>query len=175
MTGLANICFLHELHYHYQWIKWIPGNTSLVSKTSKHTSNTVGFSRSAVCAQCSLNFELCHLIVHPLYVLNQVLFTRRKRSYVNVLYMHRWVCPLTSLLCWRVLNSLNVHVVVGTGLKHQNSYSEDKSLRSKIEKELRGIRGEKSSKDMASSRNLVSTIGALASPKIGDGTRCREG
>ena len=38
---------------------------------------------------------------------------------------------------------------------------------SKIEKVPRGIRGEKSSKDMASSRNLVSTIGALASPKIG--------
>ena len=33
---------------------------------------------------------------------------------------------------------------------------------SKIEKVPRGIRGEKSSKDMASSRNLVSTIGALA-------------
>ena len=27
---------------------------------------------------------------------------------------------------------------------------------------------------MASSRNLVSTIGALASPKMGDGTRCPE-
>ena len=39
---------------------------------------------------------------------------------------------------------------------------------SKIEKVPRGIRGEKSSKDMASSRNLVSTIGALASPKVGD-------
>ena len=38
---------------------------------------------------------------------------------------------------------------------------------SKIEKVPRGIRGEKSSKDMASSRNLVSTIGALASPKMG--------
>ena len=36
---------------------------------------------------------------------------------------------------------------------------------SKIEKVPRGIRGEKSSKDMASSRNLVSTIGALASHK----------
>ena len=47
--------------------------------------------------------------------------------------------------------------------------------RSKIEKVPRGIRGEKSSKDMASSRNLVSTIGALASPKMGDGTRCPEG
>ena len=33
---------------------------------------------------------------------------------------------------------------------------------SKIEKVPRGIRGEESSKDMASSRNLVSTIGALA-------------
>ena len=47
--------------------------------------------------------------------------------------------------------------------------------RRKIEKVPRGIRGEKSSKDMASSRNLVSTIGALASPKMGDGTRCPEG
>ena len=46
---------------------------------------------------------------------------------------------------------------------------------SKIEKVPRGILGEKSSKDMASSRNLVSTIGALASPKMGDGTRCPEG
>ena len=46
---------------------------------------------------------------------------------------------------------------------------------SKIEKVPRGIRGEKSSKVMISSRNLVSTIGALASPKMGDGTRCPEG
>ena len=45
----------------------------------------------------------------------------------------------------------------------------------KIEKVPRGIRGEKSSKDIASSRNLVSTIGALARPKMGDGTRCPEG
>ena len=45
----------------------------------------------------------------------------------------------------------------------------------KIEKVPRGIRGEKSSKDMTSSRNLVSTIGALASPNMGDGTRCPEG
>ena len=37
---------------------------------------------------------------------------------------------------------------------------------SKIEKVPRGIRGEKSSKDTASSRNLVSTFGALASPKM---------
>ena len=48
-------------------------------------------------------------------------------------------------------------------------------VESKIEKVPRGIRGEKSSKDMASSRNLGSTIGALASPKMGDGTRCPEG
>ena len=38
---------------------------------------------------------------------------------------------------------------------------------SKIEKVLRDIRDQKSSKDMASSRNLVSTIGAQASPKMG--------
>ena len=52
--------------------------------------------------------------------------------------------------------------------------SENLNKWSKIEKVPRGIRGEKSSKDMASSRNLVSTIGALASPKMGDGTRCQE-
>ena len=46
---------------------------------------------------------------------------------------------------------------------------------SKIEKGPRGIRGEKSSKDMASSRNHVSTLGAQASPTMGDGTRCPEG
>ena len=51
----------------------------------------------------------------------------------------------------------------------------DESVEGKIEKVPRGIRGEKSSKDLASSRNLVSTIGALASPKMGDGTRCPEG
>ena len=38
---------------------------------------------------------------------------------------------------------------------------------SKIEKVPMGIQGEKSSKDMASSRNLVSTIGAQTSPKRG--------
>ena len=47
--------------------------------------------------------------------------------------------------------------------------------RSKIEKVTGGFRGEKSSKDMASSRNLVSTIGEQASPTMGDGTRCPEG
>ena len=46
---------------------------------------------------------------------------------------------------------------------------------SNIEKVPRGIQGEKSSKDTASSRNLVSTIGAQASPKKADGTRCPEG
>ena len=50
-----------------------------------------------------------------------------------------------------------------------------KFIKRKIEKVPRGIGGEKSSKDMVSSRNLVSTIGALASPKMGDGTRCPEG
>ena len=37
----------------------------------------------------------------------------------------------------------------------------------KIEKVPRGIQGKKSSKDMASSRNLVAIIGAQASPKKG--------
>ena len=44
-----------------------------------------------------------------------------------------------------------------------------------LEAKSRKYQGEKSSKDMASSRNLVSTIGAQASPKKGDGTRCPEG
>ena len=44
-----------------------------------------------------------------------------------------------------------------------------------IEKVPRGIQGEKSSKDMASSGNLVSTIAAHASLKKGDETRCTEG
>ena len=49
--------------------------------------------------------------------------------------------------------------------------------RSKIEKVPRVIQGENSSKDTASSRNLVSTIGAQASPKTGGGggSRCPEG
>ena len=39
----------------------------------------------------------------------------------------------------------------------------------------RSIQGEKSNKDMASSRNLVSTIVAQASPKKGDGIMCPKG
>ena len=42
-----------------------------------------------------------------------------------------------------------------------------KFLISKIEKVPRGIPGEKSSKDMATSKNLVLTIVAQASPKMG--------
>ena len=48
-------------------------------------------------------------------------------------------------------------------------------LLSQIEKVQRGIQGEQLSKDMANSTNMVSTIGAQASPKKGDGTRCPEG
>ena len=40
-------------------------------------------------------------------------------------------------------------------------------IKGKIEKVQRGIQGEKSSKDTASSRNLVSTIGEQASQKGG--------
>ena len=47
--------------------------------------------------------------------------------------------------------------------------------KAKLRKYQGGIPGEKSSKDMESSRNLVSTIGAQASPTMGDGTRCPEG
>ena len=41
-------------------------------------------------------------------------------------------------------------------------------IQSKIEKVTRGIQGKKTSKDMASSMNLVSTIEAQASPTMGD-------
>ena len=48
-------------------------------------------------------------------------------------------------------------------------------LRKQNRESTKGIRGEKSSKDMASSRNLVSTIGALASPKWGTEPGVRKG
>ena len=47
------------------------------------------------------------------------------------------------------------------------------SLKRKIEKVPRGIQGEKSSKDMASSRNLVSITGAQASPNMGTEPKTR--
>ena len=46
-----------------------------------------------------------------------------------------------------------------------------KDVKGKFEKVPKGIRGEKSSKDMASLRNLVSTIWAQASPRGGGGVR----
>ena len=67
------------------------------------------------------------------------------------------------------------HKIEKVPLGRRSAMSEKKAQQSKIEKVPRGIRGEKSSKDMASSRNLVSKIEALASPKMGDGTRCPEG
>ena len=45
------------------------------------------------------------------------------------------------------------------------------SYEAKLRKVPRGIQGEKSSKDMASSSNLVSTIRAQPSPKKGDRQR----
>ena len=54
-------------------------------------------------------------------------------------------------------------------------YQHFKVLQSKIEKVARGTQGEKSTKDMASSRNLVSTIGAQASPKKGTEPGVRKG
>ena len=73
----------------------------------------------------------------------------------------------------------DIHTI-GKILQYQTQYvhSIGKLLLCKIKKVPRGIQGEKStssSKDMASSRNLVSTIGAQASPKVEDGTRCPEG
>ena len=60
-------------------------------------------------------------------------------------------------------NSSNLHITS----KLLKQGSDIASSESKIEKVPRGIRGEKSSKDMASSRNLALTIGAQASPTIG--------
>ena len=61
--------------------------------------------------------------------------------------------------------------------KHRNYIygKEAYFLQSKIEKVPRDIRVEKSSKDMASSRNLVLTIGAQASPTMGDEPGVRKG
>ena len=76
------------------------------------------------------------------------------------------------------MQCLEAMLVCGIVLKHtldSLGYGNVLMFQSKIEKVPRGIRDEKSSNDMASSRNLVSTIGALASPKMGDGTRCPEG
>ena len=86
-----------------------------------------------------------------------------------------------SVPCWHatpVANAPWKPLIIGEGqARYQGHEIGGKSdwLGSKIEKVPRGIRGEKSSKDMACSRNLDSTIGALASPKMGDGTRCPEG
>ena len=59
----------------------------------------------------------------------------------------------------RTLTCMNVYTII-TGAQFLVNFDLP-TVRSKIEKVPRGIRGEKSSKDMASSRNLVSTIGAL--------------
>ena len=48
-------------------------------------------------------------------------------------------------------------------------------IQGKIEEVPRGIQGEKSSKDMASSRNLVSTTGAQACPNKGTEPGVRKG
>ena len=81
----------------------------------------------------------------------------------RIIYVALYFVKIRVLLRWNLKYSCNLQ------------YNSLTALKCKIEKVPRGIRGEKSSKDMASSRNSVSTIGALASPKIGDGTRCPEG
>ena len=65
--------------------------------------------------------------------------------------------------------------ILSIALKYADRKEIWSSPTSKIEKIPRGIQGEKSNKDTVSSRNLVSTIGAQASPKLGDGTRCPKG
>ena len=63
------------------------------------------------------------------------------------------LCNVKQRCCYNIITTIS-HVISSEGLQ-----------RKKIEKVPRGIQGEKSSKDMASSRNLVSKIGAQASPK----------
>ena len=69
------------------------------------------------------------------------------------------------------------HTIQSKGQRHfMRSFGKFCSLmNNKIEKVPRSIRGKKSSKDMVSSSNLVSTIGAHASPTMGEGPRCPEG
>ena len=76
-----------------------------------------------------------------------------------------------SVLCWLAAPVAMFYGNLQNSVIRSISVLKSSSVISKIEKVPRGIRGEKSGKDMASSRNLVSTIGALASPKMGDGTR----
>ena len=95
---------------------------------------------------------------------------QNQREYHIILTKYEAVHPTVVLEnkfpSWMlIISTRNLTVCINVYLK----------VPSKIEKVPRGIRGEKSSKDMASSRNLVSTIRALANPKMGDGTRCPEG
>ena len=69
---------------------------------------------------------------------------------------------------WRAISSLaDLHYQNNNGIVKYSIFA------SKLEKIPRGIRGERSIKYMASSRNLVSTTGAQTSPKTakGDGGR----
>ena len=61
--------------------------------------------------------------------------------------------------------TLRLCVIWRTNIENQTA--NEHVIESKIKKVPRGIRGEKTSKDMASSRNLVSTIGEQASPTMG--------
>ena len=95
----------------------------------------------------------------------------------HFLYQYLEFYSIFMLLCLLAfLYSPACHVVTGNiSCIRDKGVRSPFSLKEKIEKVPRDIRGEKSSKDMVSSRNLVSTIGALASPKMGDGTRFPEG
>ena len=72
----------------------------------------------------------------------------------------------------------NVQTNTQYNVDYNAEYKDSKRVRlriSTIEKVLRGIQSEKSSEHTASSRNLVSTMGAKVSPQKGDGTRCQKG
>ena len=97
----------------------------------------------------------------------------------RVLNPHQWSLAKQSSLTLYLMGSYIIYRYVfvpicSIWLFSKNKYEEFYSLfnqnrilgTSKIEEVPRGIWGEKSSKDMASSRNLVSTIGAQASPTM---------
>ena len=174
--------------YAFVWCQWskAPSRDHFVYPSS--ISQSTGLS---VCKDLFLLVHVPHcvpltLVVWCCFVSEYSvcqLFLCRLRSiaahrdhFVRRLSVHLCVClsgSQTFLIVTHSYVSQATHAFLGMlplCLWHISHWLDSKA--EKIEKVPRGIRGEKSSKDMASSRNLVSTIGALASPKLGDGARC---
>ena len=80
---------------------------------------------------------------------------------------HPFRAEMSQKIQYRNINDKNILIISFISFVRVLCTSE-----SKVERGPTNIRGEKSSKDMASSKNLISTIGAEASPKMGDATRC---